>query len=167
MNSPNLEFKNKTYTFHNTGAKPKYYVIKNVSKSIIGFILWCLSTAGHWSCPLLWFIYTIKSYWRKLRFFFFFCEQLSVEESFWIRSEGFCPVPLLALEPHLAWTCVSPVPVTILRSLWVRMHISSFVSERPCSLEFSIPSYYYKLSTSSSTKISWTLKLGLWWRHPA
>jgi hypothetical protein len=53
------------------------------------------------------FGFLVRLPWSKL--FFFIYRLLSIGDSFWAKEGALCPLPLLALRPHLVQTYVGPV----------------------------------------------------------
>lgn len=74
---------------------------QGTSKNTTEFVLCWASTAGHGTCPLVWFVYSVRLCWK-----YFLCKYLSIGDNLWVRDGGMCVhFPLQHWDPHLAWTC--------------------------------------------------------------
>lgn len=81
---------------------------------------------------------------------FFFCKQLSVGDSYWVKDEGFCFFPFSVMEPSLAYTCADLYMQPW--SLWVHMcSINLIESGRLCFLCVLQPHWLLKYFK----KVSW------------
>lgn len=112
-------------------------------------LYWPISP-GHGTCPGVWLICLVTLNWRRLNFSFSSRYQLHIAS--WLGMDLYVHLTFLMLGPCLSWTYADLVHAA---TVWINMCISPAVSSNTVSLESSITSDSYNLSSL----LHWSLSL--------
>lgn len=132
-----------------TLTQQKYQNNMNSSVYVCVCLYWPISP-GHGTCPGVWLICLVTLNWRRLNFSFSSRYQLHIAS--WLGMGLYVHLTFLMLGPCLSWTYADLVHAA---TVWINMCISPAVSSNTVSLESSITSDSYNLSSL----LHWSLSL--------